>query len=271
MTYSLPPSPTPVRLNLDTPGLAEAYDRLGHRQFAHGKLLIAALEVQPGHHVLDIGCGTGLLGHEVAERVGPQGLVIGIDPLPSRVEVARRHATVNFHVREGRAEDLAEFPEGHFDLAYLNSVLHWLPDQALALREAARVLKTGGRLGICTAAKERPSDLDRVLAEVFGARSPLAQPLSYRVDAAGLRRLLEQAGLTVTRMELRTFTDRFKDVEEVMAFQTSSSFGNAYADLDDEALERARAALDRGLEEHRLPDGAIQLRRHGLFAVACKG
>jgi ubiquinone/menaquinone biosynthesis C-methylase UbiE len=220
--------------------------------------------------VLDVGCGTGLLGRYVAERVGPEGLVIGLDPLPSRVEVARRHVAAHFQVRVGRAEDLSEFPEGRFDRVYLNSVLHWLPDQPLALREAARVLKAGGRLGICTASKERPSDLDQVLGSVFGAGSPLANPITHRVDAIALRALLEQVGLNVTRMELRAFPDRFQDVDEVMAFQASSSFGNTYADLDGKGLERVRAALDRGLAGHRHPDGSIQLRRHATFAVASK-
>jgi len=138
MTAPQPSSPPPVRLSLDTPGLAETYDRLGHRQFANGKLLIADLQVLPGHHVLDIGSGTGLLGEYVAGRIGPRGRVIGIDPLPSRVEVAQRHTAGNFQVQVGRAEDLSAFPGESIDIVYTNSVFHWIGDQAQALREARR-------------------------------------------------------------------------------------------------------------------------------------
>jgi len=260
-----------VRLTLDTPGLAETYDRLGYRQFSHGKLLIADLEVMPGHHVLDIGSGTGLLGEYVAQQVGPRGLVIGIDPLPDRVEVAKRHLAPNFQVRVGRAEDLSAFPDERFDIVYLNSVLHWIPDQALALREARRVLKPAGRLGICTAAKERPNDLERILAAAFGAESPLAQPIIHKLDSPGLEVLLGQAGLEVTRLEIRAFDDGFADVDEVMAFQIASSFGNAYTELAAGDRERARTALDRGLNGYRLPDGVVQLRHNSIFAVARKG
>ena len=127
-----------MRLSLDTPGLAETYDRLVHRKFANGKLLIADLQVLPGHHVLDIGSGTGLLGEYVAGRIGPRGRVIGIDPLPSRVEVAQRHTAGNFQVQVGRAEDLSAFPGESIDIVYTNSVFHWIGDQAQALREARR-------------------------------------------------------------------------------------------------------------------------------------
>jgi ubiquinone/menaquinone biosynthesis C-methylase UbiE len=270
MTQAYPQPSPQVRLTLDTPGLAETYDRLGFRQFSHGKLLIADLEVMPGHHVLDIGSGTGLLGEYVAKQVGPGGLVIGIDPLPNRVEVARRHLAPNFQVRVGRAEDLSAFPEERFDIVYLNSVLHWIPDQTLALREARRVLKSAGRLGVCTAAKERPNDLERILTAVFGAESPLAKPLMHKLDSAGLDGLLGQVGLEVTRLEIRAFDDRFANVDEVMAFQISSSFGNAYAELAADDRERARMALDRGLDGYRLPDGAIQIRHNSIFAVARK-
>lgn len=264
------PSRPQVRYSLDTLGLAEMYDQLGHRQFDHGKLLIADLEVLPGHHVLDIGTGTGRLGEYVAEQVAPHGLVIGIDPLASRVEVARRHTARNFRVQVGRAEDLSEFAAERFDIVYYNSVFHWIGDQPMALREARRVLKPGGRLGICTAAKERPNDLETLMASLFGAMSTLAHPFIHKVDSGRLAALLDEAGLGTSRMELRSFADRFADVDEVMNFQVASSFGNAFADLDDGERARVRAELDRGLDAHRLADGAIQLRRNSISAVAAK-
>jgi ubiquinone/menaquinone biosynthesis C-methylase UbiE len=265
-----PAAAPPVQLNLDTQGLAETYDRLGFRQFDHGKLLIADLEVLPGHRVLDIGSGTGLLGEYVADQVGPRGLVVGIDPLPHRIEVARRRAAGNFRVQLGRAEDLSAFPAASFDIAYFNSVFHWISDKPAALREAARVLKSSGRLGISTAAREQPHDLEQVFVAAFGAESRLGRAIPHKVDSGELAGLFAHAGLATARLEIRTLTDRFADVDEVLAFNISSSFGNAFAGLDPAGRGRVREILDRALDRHRLEDGSIRLQRHLIFAVARK-
>jgi len=59
------------------------------QQFEHGKQLLAALDIRPGQKVLDIGTGTGRLAIYVAGLIGPSGRVVGIDPLPTRIESAR--------------------------------------------------------------------------------------------------------------------------------------------------------------------------------------
>src|SRR5262245_21325963 len=79
-----------VSLTLDSADLANTYERVSTRQFDHGKVLIAALDPRPGERVLDVGCGTGRLGAYVAGLVAPGGDVVGIDPLPLRVEIAAR-------------------------------------------------------------------------------------------------------------------------------------------------------------------------------------
>jgi len=258
-----------VKLSLDTPDLAETYDRVGHRQFDHGKLLISDLEVLPGHHVLDIGSGTGLLGNYVAKKIGPEGQVIGIDPLPHRIDVAQRRTAANFQVKVGRAEDLSEFPDDHFDIVYYNSVFHWIPDKALALREAKRVLKPGGRLGISTAAKECPNDLEKILANLLG--QSISRSVIRKVDSRALSNLFTETGLSQALLEIRSFTDQFADVDEVLAFNISSSFGNAFADLDEGRRTEVRTQLESALEVHRLHAGSIQLQRNLIFAVARKG
>ncbi|WP_437717998.1 methyltransferase domain-containing protein [Sorangium sp. So ce448] len=83
-----------LSLVFDTPQLAQDYEvRSADRQFRHGKRLIVGLGVRPGDHVLDVGSGTGLLAEHVAGLVGPTGKVLGIDPLPLRVEIAQQKLT----------------------------------------------------------------------------------------------------------------------------------------------------------------------------------
>src|SRR5262245_21022992 len=116
-----------VSLSLDSVELANTYERVGTRQFEHGKILIDALAPVAGEHALDVGCGTWRLGVEVARRVAPGGTVIGLDPLPLRVDIASgKHP--GFRAFVGQAEDLSRFEDASFDFAYMNSVLHWIED-----------------------------------------------------------------------------------------------------------------------------------------------
>jgi len=118
------------------------------RQFKSGQNLISELGVAPGETVLDVGSGTGLLAEFTADTVGITGAVMGIDPLPLRVELATRRSRSNLNFAVGDAKDLSSFPRASFDVVYLNAVFHWLHEKITPLRQFNRVLKAGGRLGI---------------------------------------------------------------------------------------------------------------------------
>ncbi len=160
--------------------------------------------MQRGEKVLDIGCGTGLLTEAAAERTGPDGKVLGIDPLALRVELAKKRAQGRFEARAGRAEALDDVSDQHYDVVYFNSVIHWVPDQPRALQHAFRVLKPGGRVGFTTMAQEAPHDLHLVLRELL-AREPRWQaarvgaPHKLTQERAAL--LLAAAGFNVTLNE----------------------------------------------------------------------
>lgn len=105
-----------------------------------------ALAGKPIDALLDLGTGTG----RILELFGPEiTRGVGIDLNPEMLQFARANldkaGLKNCSVRQGDLYNLP-FPRDSFDAIVLHQVLHYLEDGARALREAARVLRPGGRL-----------------------------------------------------------------------------------------------------------------------------
>lgn len=112
--------------------------------------LLEHLDPQPGMHVADVGCGTGEDVRGLALAVAPTGTATGIDPSATMLaEAHRRNEAARSPARlvRGSAEDLP-FDDGSLDLVRSERVLQHLADPAVAVREMARVLKPGGRVGL---------------------------------------------------------------------------------------------------------------------------
>ena len=262
-----------VSLTLDTQELAHHYEHASAaHQFEAGKVLIEELAITPGEKVLDVGCGTGLLAEYVVGLVGPTGSVVGIDPLPLRIALAQQKGQSNLSFQVGTAEDLHDFPEASFDVVYLNAVLHWLPNKLGPLREISRVLKKGGRLGISTGSKDHPV---LALKTLVLAREPYCHYVeasggrTYRVSAAELESLLDQAGFAVHKMEVRPQVHHHPTPEAAIAFAEASSFGNFLGHLPTDLRTAACEEIIRELEQYYTPEG---IRRDGarIIAVALK-
>lgn len=101
-----------------------------------------------GERVLEIGCGVGRMTRALSSRFRH---VTAIDVSEEMVAEARRHLAdrLNVEVRRTSGLDLADFPDGSFDLVFSYLVFQHLPDAALTyayVREAGRVLRAGGHL-----------------------------------------------------------------------------------------------------------------------------
>ena len=122
-----------------------------HRRIA--ALLVKRAQLQPGQRVLDIATGTGLVACDAAERVGPEGHVLGIDITSAMLEQARRKATAlhlqHLHFMLADAEKL-RLPQASFDHVMCCTALVLMRDVPRALAQWLTLLAPGGWLGLQT-------------------------------------------------------------------------------------------------------------------------
>ncbi len=115
---------------------------------AYKQRTFALLDLQPGHCILDVGCGLGQDVLEMAGIVGPTGEVVGLDFSGTMIEQARERSrdaglAVTFH--RGDVHNL-EYGDDSFDRCRADRTFQHLPDPRRALEEMIRVTKPGGRL-----------------------------------------------------------------------------------------------------------------------------
>ena len=115
--------------------------------------------------VADLGCGTGAMAALVAPHVTQ---VIGIDASDEMLDAARDRigARKNVALRRGSLESLP-IDSGSVDAALLMLVLHHLPSPAVALAEAGRILKPGGRVLIVDMAPHEKEQYRQQMGHVW--------------------------------------------------------------------------------------------------------
>ncbi len=150
----------------------------------------AALADKPIRALLDLGTGTGRMLELFAPDIERGlGLDLSLDMLALARARLDRAGLKHCSVRQGDIYDLA-LPRDSFDVVIIHQVLHVLDDSAHAIREAARVLRPGGRLLIVDFA---PHDLEFLREEHAHRR------LGFAVDT--MAQWLEGAGLDVLRQQ----------------------------------------------------------------------
>ena len=154
--------------------------------------LIATVDARPGDRLLEIGCGEGANLHHLRARVADLDLYA----LDSSSDKARHCARAN-HARAVRGDAQAlPFEDGSFDAVLIRDLLHHVPDRALALAEAARVLKPGGRLTVIEPSRSNP--IIAAMATAIPAERGMLSSTAERTAAE-----VAEAGLAVVSVERR--------------------------------------------------------------------
>lgn len=131
--------------------LKNVHEDVKNRFYGCGSPIPPALK---GLKVLDLGCGSGRDCYVLAQLVGAEGQVTGLDMTTEQLEVARstqawhaeRFGYANTHFVQGYIEQLDGMDDASLDLVVSNCVINLSPDKERVFREIFRVLKPGGEL-----------------------------------------------------------------------------------------------------------------------------
>ena len=206
--------------------------------------LVDAASLTPGERVLDLACGTGVVARVAAERLGT-ATIAAADVNPAMIEVARSieaGSPIRWH--QARAEALP-FADAAFDTVLCQMGLQFFSDKLLALSEARRVLRAGGRF-LASVPAPIPS-VFAILTEQFerhGLQSAAGFVRQvFSLGDAQFEELLNRAGfadISVTASEKVLKLPAPDDF--LWQYVTSTPLGAAFADLDD--TERRDFARD---------------------------
>ncbi|HWE52134.1 MAG TPA: class I SAM-dependent methyltransferase [Bryobacteraceae bacterium] len=157
--------------------------------------LIDLLNPRPGERILDLGCGTGHLTAQIAER-GVE--VLGIDSSPAMIGQARQNYPANRTQAKFLLADARNFHfEQSFDAVFSNAALHWIPDPAAVIASVAAALKPGGRFVLEMGARGNIATIVTVLDKVLREAGYVPENPWFFPSAAEYATLLEQQGFEI--------------------------------------------------------------------------
>ena len=185
--------------------------------------LLNVAELRPGERVLDVACGTGVVTRLASERVGVEGSVCGVDVDAFMLNVARTIPVADgapIEYREGDAADLPVDDES-IDVVVCQQGIQFFPDRASAMREAQRVLHSGGRIAFSVWRDNKFSPARQAMTRAFerhvgpDAAAGRARPYSFGA-AQPLRDLLVNAGFRNVEVRIEVGLARFPSIETLV-------------------------------------------------------
>jgi ubiquinone/menaquinone biosynthesis C-methylase UbiE len=235
--------------------------------------IVEHLGIGPGDEVLDVACGTGNAALPAALR---GARVVALDLVPELLDVARERAAeagVEVELLEGDAEELP-FADESFDVVLSVFGVMFAPRHAVAAQEAARVLRPGGRIGLCNWTPE--GSVGEFFRTVGGYAPPLPpdaippfmwgteEHVRRLFDGTGVELEFEREYVTFTFDSVdhgvETFTTKFGPIVVLQGLIESQGRWDAFTDDLAALIERHNEA----------GDGSVSYQGEYLVAVGRK-
>jgi SAM-dependent methyltransferase len=244
-----------------------------------GRMAIDRLDPQPGQLVVDLGCGTGQTTLEVARRVAPGGLAVGVDIAAALLDRAREHAAdagidnVEFRHADVQSSDLGQ---AGFDGAYSRFGVMFFADPVAAFSNVGRSLKSGAVLSF--ACWQPLTSNDWMLVPTQAAVSVLGTPPEMPAvgepgpfslsDPEGVTNILKSAGFHDVDIKahgdlLRTPADGIPEFAD--SALRVGAVRRMLEGVDAQTVERVRVAIEEAMRD-RVRDGEVAVTR-SVFLV----
>ena len=161
-----------------------------------GAPVLELLAPLPGEHILDLGCGDGVLTEKIAAA---GAVVVAVDAAPDMVAAARARG-LDARVVAGQNLNF----DGEFDAVFSNAALHWMRPPEAVLAGVLRALKPGGRFVGEMGGHNNTAAIMVAIRAVLARRGLDAQRLSpwWFPSAAAYRARLEAAGFAVDEIAI---------------------------------------------------------------------
>ena len=222
--------------------------------------VVKAAGIEPGHRVLDIACGTGVLAREAASRVGEDGSVVGVDPSPGMLTMAKRLAP-SIEWKEGVAESLP-FGAESFEAVVSNFGLMYFRDRAGGLREMLRVLVPGGRMAVAVweslENSEAYPDEVALLEQLAGQEAADALKAPFVLgDRAELTALFETAGVQSVEIATHIGRAQFPSIRTMVEADLRGWLPVMGVNLSEDKIETILEEAEQALKQFVTSEGSM--------------
>lgn len=250
----------------------QKYEKFSQPQRDWGSKVMNELELRGDEHILDLGCGNGLLTAKLAERV-PKGKVVGVDSSSSMLEQAEKHSTDNMEFRLMDMENMEI--DDKFDVVFSNAALHWVKGHLHLLKLVYDCLNTNGIMRVQFAGEGNCMNLYGVLTDAISSPEFESNFTSfewpwYMPNVSEYEKLLSSAGFEQYRVWMENADRNFPDEDSFVGWIEQPGLVPFMTFLPEE-----KAALFRDLVVGKTkktaaqPDGTYfeYFRRLNVYAV----
>jgi SAM-dependent methyltransferase len=236
-------------------------------------VIVDRIGLRAGDSVLDACCGTGSSALPAAERVGPAGLVVGIDVTERALVEARSEArvrgltSVSFYAGDAQRTGL---PSEVFDAVLCVFGVFFFPDMVAGVRELWRLVRPGGRLGLTVWGRGHFEPASSAFWEAVEAECPeLAggcHPWDRVTTPEGLRSLLKRGGIAGADIVMEEGEDELSAAEDWWTILLGTCGRATVEQLGPWAGQRVRTATLTSLQAQHVRSVTTNV----IYAIATK-